>query len=127
METPGESALRLLTAVEALTAEEAVAVKAGELTRTLEIQDRLEPLLTRLVELCTSEELPPRLRLLLPPRVAEVRSRRLASQQLIEASAAAARASLAKLETARQQLAAMRSVYGQGRPQPRRTSLEAVG
>jgi hypothetical protein len=127
METPGESALRLLTAVETLAAEEEIAIRSSAIVDTIQIQERLEPLLSRLVELCTSNELPPRLRLLLPPRVASVRTRRQASQQLLEASAAAARVSLAKLEVARQQLGNMRSVYGQSWSQPRRTSLEATG
>jgi hypothetical protein len=121
MQSSEENALRLLTALETLVAEEECAVRSSEFERTLEVQQRAEPVIVRLTELLKDPALPAEAPSSLQPRLTALRARRAASLGVLSSRLVEMRASLATLDAARVQLGDLKSAYGVNRRMHRGT------
>jgi hypothetical protein len=112
METPGEIFRRLVAALEILVAEEQCVLRSGEIEKVLAVQQRADPIITRLVELRKDPVLADREAEQLRPRLAALQARRSTSLEIMDTRLAEMRAALVALNSARSRLSNLGHAYG---------------
>jgi hypothetical protein len=129
MQTPGNTCLRLVAAIELLVAEEQCLVRSGEIQKIGAIQQRAESIISRLVELRHDPAIAPQDKERLLPRLADLQARRASSIEMMGTRLAEMSATLAALDSARSRLGQLRNAYAQKRrfnqPMFSRLSLSA--
>jgi hypothetical protein len=110
MQTPGDTFLRLVAALEVLLAEEQCVVRSGEVEKIRAVQQRTDPVITRLRELqddpavAVGES---------RPRLAALQALHVSSMGMMNARLAEMRATLTALQSARSRLGRLGHAYGQ--------------
>jgi hypothetical protein len=109
METPAQTAARLLDALQDLVAQEAVIVRAGDYAELAALQARTAALGDKLGELAANPAV-----LALRGRVEATLAQRRQSQAMLEQRLAGARAEIQRLHLGRQRLGQVAPAYGRG-------------
>jgi hypothetical protein len=123
METPAQTCLRLMAALEDLTAQEVATMEARDFAGAIALQDRATPLIERLARF-GSEFLDQSLR----TRMLALLARRNRTGEWLAEQIACVRADLEQAQTASCRVAQIAPAYGQGRSDiPPRRQLTAVG
>jgi hypothetical protein len=106
METPRQTATRLLAALEDFAEQESVLLRSLAFNAAAALQQRAGPLVERLGRLATDPEVTA-----LRPRVAALLTRREQNARLLEAQRARLESELRRLDEARARLARVAPVY----------------
>lgn len=106
METPLQTAARLLAALEDLAAQESSLLRTLEFVNAVAIQERAAPLVLKLGELGRFPEVA-----VLQPRVAALLARRTQNRHYIDAELARLQAELRRVDEARVRLAGLAPAY----------------
>lgn len=106
METPVHRLERLVSALEDLTSQESLLLRAGDFAGVVRTQGRAAPLVEAVAGLSTVAGVSVR------ARVAEIVARRKRGEELLAGTLAHTSAALKQLQTNQQRLAQIRPVYG---------------
>jgi hypothetical protein len=106
METPRQTALRLLTALEDLAGQESVMLHSLDFVEAVAIQERAGPLIEKLSSLAVDPEVAA-----LRPRVASLIARREQNRHFLDAQLARLQSELRRIDEARARLARVAPVY----------------
>ncbi|MFI5336188.1 MAG: hypothetical protein ACHQ5A_05370 [Opitutales bacterium] len=109
METPVQTALRLLDALEDLAAQETANLRNLDFVEAVQVLERSAPLVNRLAELAADPEV-----LALRPRIAALLDQRQQSASLLDAHLARVQSEMRRVDEARARLAKIAPVYGPG-------------
>lgn len=115
MQSPGETFVRLVAALEILLAEEQCAVRSGEIDSIRAVQQRTDPVLSRLAELRNDPGVTARDTEPLRPRLAALQAQHVTSMGIMDARLAEMRATLSALDSARSRLGQLGNVYARKR------------
>jgi hypothetical protein len=113
METPLQTAARLLAALREMAEQEALLVRSLDLVEAAEVTERMAPLVARLCELAEVPAVG-----VLRPAVREFMEERLRGLSLIDAHLARLQGELRRVDEARHRLARVAPVYSSGVPAP---------
>jgi hypothetical protein len=106
MESPLQTATRLLSALEDLAAQETGLLRTLDIVEAVSVQERAAPLVQRLGELAQYAEVA-----ILRPRVGELLARREQNRYFLDAQLERLQVELRRVEEARQRLAIIAPVY----------------
>lgn len=106
METPAQTALRLLAALEEFAAQEGNLLRTLDVVEAVGIQERAAPLVQALGDLSRHPEV-----MALRPRVAELLARREQNRHFLDAQLERLQSELRRVDEARQRLASLAPVY----------------
>jgi hypothetical protein len=109
METPVQTAARLLTALEDLAAQEATMLRTLEFVDAVAIQERTAPLVQKLAELAAHPEVAA-----LRERVGELLARRNQNRHYLDTELARLQVELRRVDEARLRLAGLAPAYTTG-------------
>jgi len=107
METPIQTALRLLSALEDLAAQESACFRNLDLVEAVQATERAAPLVARLVELATDPSV-----IALRPRGAALVEQRMQGAALLDSHLARLQSEMRRVDEARARLAKIAPVYG---------------
>ena len=111
MNTPGDTFRRLVAALELLVAEEQCVIRSGETEKIRAVQQRAEPIITRIGEIRNDPTVAAGETEPLLPRLAALQSRRTSSMEMMNSRLTEMRATLIALDAARTRLGSLRHVY----------------
>ncbi|MBI5423556.1 MAG: hypothetical protein HZA32_05675 [Opitutae bacterium] len=111
METPLQTAQRLLTALEDLASQESVLLRSLDLVEAVQISERAAPLVEKLCTLAVDPTVA-----LLRPRVEELVAQRRRNAVLLDSHLARLQGELRRIDEARSRLARVAPVYSGGAP-----------
>lgn len=109
METPLQTALRLLDVLEDLACQESANLRNLDLVEAVEVTERAAPVVLRLAELATDPTVAS-----LRPRVAALLEQRRQSASLLDAHLARLQSEMRRVDEARNRLAKVAPVYSAG-------------
>lgn len=115
METPGQTCLRLLAALESLAAEQNALVRSGQIEECLQSQQRAQTIIGRLAELLARPDVAARATEALGPRVQILHANETATLELLQSALAANQRRRRQIAAARGRLARMQASYGRAR------------
>jgi len=115
METPGQTCLRLLAALETLAAEQNALVRSGQLEECLQSQERARTIIGRLAELLARPDVAARANEALGPRVRVLHANQTATLELLQSSLAANQRRRRLIAAALGRLDRMQASYGRPR------------
>ncbi len=115
METPGQTCLRLLAAIEKLAAEQNALVRSGQIEECLQSQQRARTIIGRLAELLARPDVAARATETILPRVQALQAGETATLELLQTSLAENQRRRHLLGTARGRLDRMQASYGRSR------------
>ncbi|MBI2510766.1 MAG: hypothetical protein HYV96_02200 [Opitutae bacterium] len=120
METPLQTALRLLSALEDLAGQEAVLLRSLDLVEAVQISERAAPLIEKLCALSIDPGVAA-----LRPRVEELVAQRRRNAVLLDSHLARLQGELRRIDEARSRLARVAPVYGGAMPVESRLNTAA--
>ncbi|MBI2517604.1 MAG: hypothetical protein HYV95_11940 [Opitutae bacterium] len=109
METPLQTAKRLITALEELVAQEAANLRNLDLVEAVQVTERAAPLVQKLGELANEPGVAP-----LRPRVEALIIQRQQSTQMLDSHLARMQSELRRIDEARARLSKVAPAYGSG-------------
>ena len=120
MESPAETAARLITALEDLVGQETMLLRTMDFVEAVAVQERAAPVVARLCELAAD----PAVRTL-QPRVAQLARRREQNYHFLDAQLARMHEELRRIDEARGRLRQVAPAYGQSQPGSTRLNAAA--
>ncbi len=116
METPAQTCVRLLAALESLAAEQNALVRSGQVEECLRSQQRAQTVIGRLGELLARPDVAARATEVLLPRAKALHASETATLELLESSLAENQRRRRLVGAARGRLDRMHASYGRARP-----------
>jgi hypothetical protein len=120
MESPFQTAQRLLSALEDFASQEAVLLRSLDLVEAVQISERAAPLVEKLCALAVDPGVA-----VLRPRVEDLVARRRRNSVLLDAHLARLQGELRRIDEARVRLARVAPVYGGASPTESRLNTAA--
>lgn len=117
METPLQTATRLISALEELVAQESANLRNLDLVEAVQVTERAAPLVLKLGELAADPGVAP-----LRPRVEALIIQRQQSTQMLDAHLARMQSELRRIDEARARLSRVAPAYGSAPAAPRSVS-----